>query len=72
MAPVQKMVEREGGKKKEMIMVEVKKEIIEKYEHGMQVAKTARFYKKSTSASCLQRRWRKRQRNPSLPMRLGR
>ena len=48
---LQKKVENKGGKKKEMIMVEVKKEIMEKYERGMQVAKIARFYKKSTSAS---------------------
>ena len=60
MVPMQKKVEKEGGKKKEMIMVEVKKEIIEKYERGMQVAEIARFYKNSTSASCLQRRRRKR------------
>jgi transposase len=49
MAPMMKMVEKEGGKKKEMITVEVKKEIIGKHEQGMQVAAIARFYKKSTS-----------------------
>ena len=43
-----------------------------KYEWGMQVADIARFYKKSVSTSHLQRRRRKRQRNPSLQMRLGR
>ena len=32
MAPTQKEIEKKGGKKKETIMVEVKKEIIEKYE----------------------------------------
>ena len=40
MAPMQKNVEKKGGKK-EMIMVEVKKEIIEKYEWGMWVAEIA-------------------------------
>jgi hypothetical protein len=36
MAPMKKRVEKEGGKKKEMITVEVKKEIIGKHEQGMQ------------------------------------
>jgi hypothetical protein len=49
MTPMKKRVEKEGGKKKEMITVEVKKEIIRKHEQGMQVATIARFYKKSTS-----------------------
>jgi transposase len=49
MAPIKKRVEKEGGKKKEMITVEIKKEIIGKHEEGMQVAVIARFYKKSTS-----------------------
>ena len=53
MAPMQKKVEKKGGKKKEMITVEVKKEIMENYKWGMQVAEIARFYKKSTSASHL-------------------
>ncbi|XP_030179530.1 tigger transposable element-derived protein 1-like [Lynx canadensis] len=35
-----------------MITVEVKKEIIKKYERGMRVAEIARFYKKSTSTIC--------------------
>ncbi|XP_019512623.1 PREDICTED: tigger transposable element-derived protein 1-like [Hipposideros armiger] len=52
MAPLHKEVEKKGGKKKEMIMVEVKKEIIEKYERGMRVAEIARFYKKPTSTIC--------------------
>ncbi|KAM6168259.1 tigger transposable element-derived protein 1-like [Erethizon dorsatum] len=52
MAPMQKKVEKKGGKKKEMITVEVKKEIIKKYERGMRVAEIARFYKKSTSTIC--------------------
>ena len=52
MAPMQKKVEKKGSKK-DMITVEVKKEIIEKYKQGMQVAEIARFYKKSTSASHL-------------------
>ena len=52
MALRQKKVEKKGGKKKEMIMVEVKKEIIEKYEQGMQVAEIERFYKKSTLTIC--------------------
>ncbi|XP_010614848.1 tigger transposable element-derived protein 1-like [Fukomys damarensis] len=52
MAPVQKKVEKKGVKKKEMITVEVKKEIIKKYERGMRVAEIARFYKKSTSTIC--------------------
>ena len=72
MAPVQKRVEKKGGKKKETITVEVKKEIIEKYERGLRVAEIARFYKKSTSASHPQRKRRERQRNPSPQMRLGR
>ncbi|XP_068087415.1 tyrosine-protein kinase Fyn isoform X1 [Hyperolius riggenbachi] len=47
-----KKVKREGIKKKEMITVEVKKEIIEKYERGMRVADIARCYSKSTSTIC--------------------
>ena len=43
MALMQKKVENKDSKKKVMIMVEVKKEIIEKYEWGMWVAKIARF-----------------------------
>ena len=66
MASMQKKI----GNKKEMIMVEVKKEIMEKYERGMRVAEIPRFYKKPMFASCLQRRKRKRQRKPSLQMRL--
>ena len=57
--PMQKKVEKKGGKMKEMIMVKVK-EIIEKYKQGMQVAKIAILYKKSTSGSCLQKMGRKR------------
>jgi hypothetical protein len=34
MGPVTKKAKNEDCKKKEMIMVEVKKEIIEKYEHA--------------------------------------
>ena len=41
MAPVQKNVEKKGGK--ETITVQVKKEIMEKYERGMRVAEMARF-----------------------------
>jgi Mor family transcriptional regulator len=48
MVPMKKRVEEEGGKK-EMITVQVKKEIIGKHEQGMQVAAISRFYKKSTS-----------------------
>jgi transposase len=48
MAPMKKRVVKEGGKK-EMITVEVKKEINGKHEQGMQVAAIARFYKLSTS-----------------------
>ena len=51
MAPVQKKVEREGGKKKEMITVEVME--IEKYKCVLRVAEVARFYTKSTSVSRL-------------------
>jgi hypothetical protein len=47
MAPMKKRVEKEGGK--EMITVEVKKEIIGKHEQGMQAAAISRFYKKYTS-----------------------
>lgn len=47
-----KKVEKEGCKKKEMITVEVKKEIIEMHEQGMRVADIARFYNKSTSTIC--------------------
>ena len=65
MAPRQKKVEKKGCKKKDTIMVEVKK-IIEKYKRSIQVAETARFYK--MSASCLQRQKRKRWRNPILQM----
>jgi hypothetical protein len=47
MAPMNKRVDKEGGKKKKMITVEVKEEIIGKHEQGMQVAAIARFYKKA-------------------------
>ena len=40
---MQKKVETKGGKKQEMIMVEVKKEIIKKYEWSMWVAEITRF-----------------------------
>ena len=69
---MKKKAEKKGSKKKEMNTVKVKKEIIEKYERGMRVAEIARFCKKSMSASQLQRRRRKRWRNPSLQMSLGR
>nr|XP_032835765.1 tigger transposable element-derived protein 1-like isoform X1 [Petromyzon marinus]XP_032835766.1 tigger transposable element-derived protein 1-like isoform X1 [Petromyzon marinus] len=49
---VKKKVEKEGCKKKEMITVEVKKEIIDKHERGMRVADIARFFNKSTSTIC--------------------
>jgi DNA invertase Pin-like site-specific DNA recombinase len=49
MAPMKKRVGKEGGRKKEMVTVEVKKEIIGKHEQGMQVATIARFCKKSKS-----------------------
>jgi Mor family transcriptional regulator len=49
MAPMKKRVEKEGGKKKEIITVEVKKKINGKHEQGMQVPTIARFYKKSMS-----------------------
>ena len=42
MAPMQKKVEKKGGKK-EMITMEFKKEIMEKYEWGMWVAEIASF-----------------------------
>ena len=54
-APMQKKAEKKGSEK-EMIMVDVKKEIIEQYKQGMQVAEISRFYGKSTSASHLERR----------------
>ena len=69
---MQKKVEKKVSKKKEMITVKVKMVITKKYDWEIQVAETARFYEKSTSASGLQRRRRKRWRNPSLQMRLGR
>nr|XP_033807654.1 tigger transposable element-derived protein 1-like [Geotrypetes seraphini] len=43
---------RHGTKKKQMITVEVKKEIIQKHEGGMRVADLARCYNKSTSTIC--------------------
>jgi hypothetical protein len=49
---MKKRAEKEGSKKKEMITVEVQKEIIGKHKQGMQVAATTRFYKRSTSAIC--------------------
>ena len=52
MAPRQEKVEKKGGKKKEMITVEVKKEIIEKYKRGIWIAKIARLYKKSVLTIC--------------------
>ena len=62
---MQKKVENKGSKK-EMITVQVQKEIVEKYKQGMRVAEIARFYKKSMSAAGLQRKRRKGWRNPSL------
>ena len=63
MATMKKKVEKEGGKKKEMITVEIRKEIIEKHERGMRVADIARFYNESTSTICtvltLNSAWRK-------------
>ena len=50
MAPMQKKAKKKGGKKKEKITVEVKKETIERYKRGIRVAKIARC-KKSRSAS---------------------
>lgn len=53
MGPVkEKKAEKEFGRKKEMITMEVKKEMIEKHERGMRVADIARFYNKSTSTIC--------------------
>jgi DeoR/GlpR family transcriptional regulator of sugar metabolism len=52
MGPVKKKAKNEDCKKKEMIRVEVKKEIIEKYERGIRVADIVRFYNKSTSPIC--------------------
>ncbi|XP_068121604.1 tigger transposable element-derived protein 1-like [Hyperolius riggenbachi] len=52
MATRKKKVEKEGIKKKVMITVEVKKEIIKKHEQGMRVADIARCYSKSTSTIC--------------------
>ncbi|XP_017772426.1 PREDICTED: uncharacterized protein LOC108559608, partial [Nicrophorus vespilloides] len=53
MAPTKKIkVEKEGIRRKEMITVEVKKEIIGMHEQGMQVAAIARYYNKSTSTIC--------------------
>ena len=43
MDPMQEKAENKGGMKEEMITVEVKKEIFEKYERGMQVANIERF-----------------------------
>ena len=68
--PMQDKVEKEGSKKEEMIMIEVKKEI-KKHKQGMRLAKSTRFCK-SVSASCLQRRKKRRQKNSSLQMRLRR
>ncbi|KAM9457775.1 tigger transposable element-derived protein 1-like isoform 1-T1 [Clarias gariepinus] len=52
MAPVKEDVKTKGGKKKEMITLELKKEIIKKRDRGMRVSDLARFYKKSTSTIC--------------------
>ncbi|UYV68277.1 STOML2 [Cordylochernes scorpioides] len=52
MGPVKKYVERELGKKKDIITMEAKREMIEKHERGMRVTEIARFYKKSTSTIC--------------------
>jgi hypothetical protein len=41
MGPMKKKAKNEDCKKKEMITVEVKKEIIEKYERGIRVADIA-------------------------------
>lgn len=51
---MKKIIEKEGGKKKkkEMITVEVKKDIIKRHEKGMKVAEIARLYKRSTSTIC--------------------
>ena len=45
MAPTQKKVEKKGGEKKEMVTVDIKKEITEKYKRGTWVVKIARFYR---------------------------
>ncbi|UYV65294.1 K02A2.6-like [Cordylochernes scorpioides] len=52
MGPLKKYVERELGKKKDIITMEGKREMIEKHELGMRVTEIARFYKKSTSTIC--------------------
>jgi hypothetical protein len=52
MGPVKIKAKNEDCKKKSMITVELKKEIIEKYECGIGVADNARFYNKSTSTIC--------------------
>ncbi|UYV71318.1 hypothetical protein LAZ67_8002615 [Cordylochernes scorpioides] len=52
MGPVKKYVERELGKKKDIITMEAKREMVEKHERGMRVTEIARFYKKSTSTIC--------------------
>ena len=66
MAPMQKKVEKKGSKK-EMIMVEAKKEI-KKNEQGVQAAKTARFVR-SLHQHLIYRREKD---EISLQMRLGR
>ena len=43
MAPMQKKVEKKGSKKKEMITVEVKEEIIEKCKWGMRIDEITRL-----------------------------
>jgi len=52
MGLVKKKAKNEDSKKKEMITVEVKKEIIEMYERVIRVADIVRFYNKSMSTIC--------------------
>ncbi|KAK9695326.1 hypothetical protein QE152_g32641 [Popillia japonica] len=52
MAPQNKRIKKDGDKKKMMITVTVKKEIIEKHKRGMRIVDIARFYNRSTSTIC--------------------
>ena len=52
MGPKKKSAKDSGEKKKRMMTIEMKQEIIEKHERGVQVHELARQYDRSTSTIC--------------------
>ncbi|XP_066108907.1 tigger transposable element-derived protein 1-like [Saccopteryx bilineata] len=53
MGPKKVSVKDDGEKKKRMMLVEVKQEIIEKHKHGIRVIELARLYDHNTSTICI-------------------